>query len=170
MIHGRGGIRGKRPGINGENIGRLSASALALRAIKARALALHNAADRRGADFAGQAGAVVHLRVQLKIAQLTRGLHVIAQRAAAGCNRGSQHALNRADEPRARWSRQFACGGSGPNPRMKQRLRSVNIAHANHDMPIHNQLLGRNAALAGLGIEILGIEQIAQRLRSQPGQ
>src|SRR5258706_14360408 len=68
--------------------------ALTQRAIKCRSAALHHAPDRAGAAWgrARLAGAIIDAEIVLKIAELTIGAAVIAQRGTAcrGCLGGDR--------------------------------------------------------------------------------
>src|SRR5574340_1546639 len=76
------------------------ASALAGRAVEARALPLHDAADRRGADRAWQALTVVDPGLQLEVTRFTATAYVITQRAAACGNRCRQYFFDCGGQPR----------------------------------------------------------------------
>src|SRR5258708_27907382 len=81
----------------------LASSSLALtqRAIKCRSAALHHAPDRAGAAWgrARLAGAIIDAEIVLKIAELTIGAAVIAQRGTACGDRLGEHGLDGIDEP-----------------------------------------------------------------------
>src|SRR5260370_4478191 len=75
--------------------------ALTQRAIKCRSAALHHAPDRAGAAWGRErlAGAIIDAEIVLKIAELTIGAAVIAQRGTACGDRLGEHGLDGIDEP-----------------------------------------------------------------------
>src|SRR5436309_11950494 len=68
---------------------------------KCRSAALHHAPDRAGATWgpAGLADAIIDTEIVLKIAELTVGAAVIAQRGAACRDGRGEHCLDRVDQP-----------------------------------------------------------------------
>src|ERR1700691_4857502 len=78
-----------------------SISALLLRAIECRAAGLDDAAHPFGAVAAGAglALAAVDRPAVLEIAKLAIGLHIVAQRGAAGFDRLVEHRADRRDQP-----------------------------------------------------------------------
>ena len=71
--------------------------------------------------------------------------------------------FDRSHQPHTGGARQFLRWGARANAGMKQRFRRVNIAYADHHMPIHDELLDGDAAGAALCIEILRTEQVGER-------
>src|SRR5712671_3854107 len=106
-VPGRRAAAGRAPGERGR--GRASAwllSSLALTAgtVESRAAGLDDAADAAGAREravaarAGLPGAVIDGEAVLEIAELARGLDVVAQGRPAGIDRLAQHATDRLGE------------------------------------------------------------------------
>src|SRR5438132_291009 len=75
--------------------------ALTERTIECGPATLHHAPDRAGAAWrwTGVAGAIIDAEIVLKIAELTVGAAVIAQRGAACGDRLGEHGLDGLDEP-----------------------------------------------------------------------
>src|SRR3984893_13562989 len=128
---------------------------LALRTPEGRAAVLGKALDdsvaARGLAFF--AFAVVDLERVLEIAELARGLAMVAQRRAAGLDRLVQHRVNRGDQPFGVIGRLALFGGQrrGRSARRqmsaKQRLADIDIAE-----PGDHALVEQRRLQAGLPV------------------
>src|ERR1700759_967364 len=116
-------------------------SFLTFRAPEGRTPILVEAAHDAAAAFgvARFAFAVVDLKRMLKIAELSRGLAVVAQRRAAGLDRLIEHGVDRFHQPPrvvgrfAFFGRQRCRQSSRRQARAKQRLTDIDVAEARDD-------------------------------------
>src|SRR3569623_2105529 len=117
--------------------------------------------------------AIVDLKRVLEIAELARGLAMVAQRRAARLNRGVQHGADRNNEPHGMvgW-RAAAIGQRGSLPfrrqmRAKQRLADIDVAKPSDDALVEQRRLQRSLfPRAGLR-QHGGIKRIAERFRAE---
>src|SRR5204862_3550910 len=145
---------------------------LAGRAIVRGALPLGHRAHRRAAAPAGPALALIHVEPLTEVTGRTVGAQVVAQRRAACANRLSEHRAHAAHQPRGLRPRQAPGPPRRPDARPKQRLAGVDVADADHEVAVHEQLLDGHAAPPGGAPQVVCIESggegLGRKVREQP--
>src|SRR5579864_4675094 len=147
-----------------------AASLLAGRAIVRGALPLGNRPDRRAASAAGPAGALVYVQALAEVAGRAVGAEVVAQRRAPGADRLGEHRAHALHQPRGLGARQAARLALRAQPRPEQRLAGVDVAHADDQLAVHDELLERHAPPAADAPQVVGVEGARERLGGEPGE
>src|SRR6185437_386131 len=111
-------------------------------------LTLHDLPDRRSADAAWQARAVIDEIVELEVAALPVAADEIAQRATTLLYRGGKRHAHGVREQGIAHQRDAARCGGRPDARAKQAFRRIDIAHADDDLTGQQRLLHRHRAPA----------------------
>src|SRR5690606_9082355 len=133
-----------------------AASVLADWAIECRAAALHDAGDRSGATglAAGLALAVIDREGMLEIAERSVGMHIVAQRRAAGLDRVGDDRADRRCKPFGALAHLAArrCDRAGRAPWRQagapQRFRHIYIAEAGNQRLVEESRLERRLPAA----------------------
>src|SRR6201991_4190684 len=112
----------------------LNHSALTGRTIVSGTLPLHDLSDRRFANPARQPRAIIDEIIELEVAALTVAADKVAQRAAAFFDRGGKRHAHGIRKEFVTYERHAAGLRSRPDARAKEAFRSVNVAHADHDL------------------------------------
>ena len=92
---------------------------------------------------------------------------VIAKRAATLGDGVGQRIPDRLDQAREPGPRNAVGGARRADSRAKQRLVGVDIAHTDDEPIVHQRELDRRAPVARSAIEIVGVERVVERLRSE---
>src|SRR5690606_33343216 len=133
-------------------------------------LPLSELADGRGALAAGKLRTLVHVELPSEIPRAAISAHVVAQRSATGANRRFQHGADGACQPRRILARQRACPPARPDARAKQRLVRVDVADADDECAVHEELFDGYTATSRDAPEIVTVESRIERLGSEPGE
>src|SRR5262249_4880341 len=131
------------------------------------ALSLGHGPDRAAAAPTGLAATLVNVEALAEITGLTVGSQLVAQGRAAGTDRLAQHRAHAAYQARGIGAREAARRTPGPQARPEQRLARVDVADADHQLAVHQQLLDGDATPAGDAVEIVGIEGRRKGLGSE---
>src|SRR5712692_4692074 len=146
------------------------ALALALRAIKGRALTLTQQPDSLSAHAAGLAASAIGVVILLEITGFAIGADKVAQRAAAGVDGRAECLPYCPHQTIAAFTRNFARRRCRMDASAEQRLAGVDVAHAHHGMAVHEYRLYCGAAAAGAGVQPASIELGTERFRREIGE
>ena len=119
--------------------------------------------DGRTATAARFAAAPVHPIVLLEVAGLARGVHKVAQAAAAQVDGFGQGRADFRDQFCATRQAEFSGSELRFDPGAEQRFVGVDVAHADHDVVVHDALFDTDVAPARGLMEIARIEVVCWR-------
>src|SRR5574340_560491 len=142
-------------------------SGLTDRAIEGRPLALAQLLYGGTAPAARLSGPAIDEVVLLEIALFAIAVHIVAQAAAALLYRCAQHFPDASSQSRAAFLAEPAGGELRPDAGAEQRLVGIDVAHPDHHMAVHDDLLDGGGALARGGVEVVGVEPALQGLGAE---
>ena len=122
------------------------------------------------ADPARLAVALVNVELLAEVAGIAVGADVVAQRGAADLHGHGQRRLDGARQLRAFHARQRTRLATRANARAEQRFARVDVADADHEPCIHDQLLDGDAAASRDLPEVCRIELVFERLGREAAQ
>src|SRR5690606_11434898 len=139
------------------------------RAVVARAAGLHDLADAERAHAAGAflAGAAVDRPLVLKIAELARGLDVVAQGRAARRDGALQHVADRRGEPLGARASHRASEAARAEAGPEQAFGDVDVAEPGDDALVEKRGLQGRAPSGEPLLQHGARELVAERLRAE---
>src|SRR5919109_635464 len=143
---------------------------LTRRAIVRGALPLGHRAHRRAAAPAGLLLALIDVEPLAEVTRCAVGAEIIAQRRAPRADRLAEHRAHSTHEPRRLGPRQALGLPHRPDSGAKQRLARVDVADADDEPAVHQQLLDGHAAPAGRAPEVLRVESRCEGLGRETGE
>src|SRR5690349_16411964 len=144
-----------------------AASALAAHAEERRPLPDRARTDRRAAGAAGLAGAAIDVELLLEVAGQPVGTDEVAQRGAAARDRMREDAPDLECEALVALARHRARRARRMDPRGEQRLARIDVADADDDRLVHQELLDRGLAAARAAPQQFAVEGIRQGFRAE---
>src|SRR5262249_48828628 len=141
-------------------------STLAARAVESRALPEAHAPDGAAAARATFARAPVNQVLLLKITGAAVGMHEVAQAAAAGRDRRAQRGADRLNQPDIARPADAAACARGMDAGAEQRLVRIDVAHAAHQMVVHEEVFDGRVAPAGSLEQPARVESALERFGS----
>src|SRR5690606_20405737 len=126
--------------------------------------------EKLAAEGAGFAATAIHQQRLLKIAWFAVATDEVAQGGAALLNGALQYILDVARQPLIAFETDAPGTTLGMNATEEQRLIGVDIAHAHHDMAVHDETLDGAGAPARALEQIGAGELVAQGLWPQIAQ
>src|SRR5580700_12227361 len=133
-------------------------------AIVSGALPLDQRAHRCAAAPAGPAAALIDVQPLAEITGRTVGAEIIAQRRAARADGLGEDRAHRTHQPRGIRARQRARLPARADTPPEQRLARVDVAHADHQAAVHEQLLDGDPPATGDAPQVIRIEGGGERL------
>src|ERR1035437_9329540 len=97
-------------------------------------------------------------------------MHIVADAAATGSNRGFKGAANGWNQDSVAFTADALGSTQGRNTGAKQAFGGVDIADADDQVAVHQQRFDRRAATARLCIEPVAVKFMRKRFDSQYGQ
>lgn len=135
--------------------------------IEARTLPDSALVDRSAAPGAGFTRAAIDLQELCEVAGATVIPHEISQGRAALVDGAREHFPDLGCQPLVALAADSVAGAHRVDPRAKQRLVGVDIAHAYDKLGVHDKGLDRTPPTTGTPVEIVTVEAGLQRLGSQ---
>ena len=113
---------------------------------------------------------LVDVELLAEVTRIAIGADIVPQRRTAHLDRKIEHRLDRAYQARKLRSLQPPCNAAWIDPGTEQGFARVDVADADDDLAVQQQLLDGDTSPAGHALEIFGVEARIERLRGKTAQ